>query len=394
MRRFPAVTVLLALTGGALAQEPDFPSEPLGAIVQEERQTIRPGIEYIRRVTDDPMRLHALVIDATRPEVSFQVALGGGEVIGRAPVREIARREGALLAINGDYWTHGGVPLNLTVIDSEIVIAPKHRTAFAIMEDGTPEIGMWSDAWSWTAEVEAPGGERAPIVMMNSDCGEGWLCLYTHRWGKPSRGNSVSPVVEALLDDQGTVLEIRRDQPGIDIPEDRQVLTGRDDKGEWLAEHLAVGERARLHLTASEPLEPIRHAIGAGPRILADGKFVQDPVALFPGGEEFTLDWKESHYLERHPRSAVGVSRDRGRVILLTVDGRQPQWSIGIHQRQMAELLVEFGAWDGMDLDSGGSATMVINGEVVNSPSDEAGAAGGDGVERPVANALLVHYRD
>jgi exopolysaccharide biosynthesis protein len=77
-------------------------------------------------------------------------------------------------------------------------------------------------------------------------------------------------------------------------------------------------------------------------------------------------------------------------VVLITVDGRQPDFSLGIYQKQMADLMLEFGASDAMDLDSGGSATMVIEGRVVNHPSDGANPDGTGGKERPVANALLV----
>jgi exopolysaccharide biosynthesis protein len=51
--------------------------------------------------------------------------------------------------------------------------------------------------------------------------------------------------------------------------------------------------------------------------------------------------------------------------------------------QEMAEFLLSIGAWNAVNLDGGGSTTMVINGKVVNSPSDKTG-------ERPVANILIV----
>jgi exopolysaccharide biosynthesis protein len=51
--------------------------------------------------------------------------------------------------------------------------------------------------------------------------------------------------------------------------------------------------------------------------------------------------------------------------------------------QEFAELMVSFGIAQGMNLDGGGSTTMVVEGNVVNSPSDAAG-------ERPVANCLIL----
>jgi hypothetical protein len=82
---------------------------------------------------------------------------------------------------------------------------------------------------------------------------------------------------------------------------------------------------------------------------------------------------------DRQPRSAVGISQDQSKMILVTVDGRQGS-SIGATFNDMGALMFDLGAHDAMMLDGGGSTTMVINGQVRNSPSD--------GVERAVANHI------
>ncbi len=396
MKRLPAAIAAAVWTIAAAhaPAETEFPSAPMGETVEETAVEVRPGIIYTKRVTDDPLRIYVVKLDLTEPRISFRPALGQDTVIGTETVRSMADRHGALLAINGDYWTHGGVPLNLMVMDGEIAVAPKSRTAFGITWDGTPVIGQWTDEWSWQAKVEAPNGERLWIRLLNSDVNEDWLTLYSWRYGRPSRGDEVSPVTEAVLNMEHRVLDIRTDEPGVEIPPGGYVLTGRDSAGEWLRENLTVGDHVRLDLRSTRPWQELRHAIGAGPRILKDGEYFQDPIAPHPEGEEFTIPWKEGHYLNRYPRSGLGVSRDGTKVILATVDGRQADWSVGLYQREMAELLAEFGAWDGMDLDSGGSATLVIEGETVNRPSDHANPDGTGGVERSVANALLVFYEE
>jgi len=87
----------------------------------------------------------------------------------------------------------------------------------------------------------------------------------------------------------------------------------------------------------------------------------------------------------RHPRTAVGVRAD-GRILLVAVDGRQPELSVGMTIAELASLLRELGAVEAVNMDGGGSTTMVIRARVVNSPSDLTG-------ERPVGDALLVSLR-
>ncbi|HEY3247256.1 MAG TPA: phosphodiester glycosidase family protein, partial [bacterium] len=84
----------------------------------------------------------------------------------------------------------------------------------------------------------------------------------------------------------------------------------------------------------------------------------------------------------RHPRTAVGTLAD-GRIVLFVVDGRSPYHSLGMTLLELAMELRRLGAVDALNLDGGGSTTMVVHGRVINLPSDENG-------ERPVGSVLLV----
>ncbi|MGB1892389.1 MAG: phosphodiester glycosidase family protein [Candidatus Latescibacterota bacterium] len=95
---------------------------------------------------------------------------------------------------------------------------------------------------------------------------------------------------------------------------------------------------------------------------------------------------------DRHPRTAVGYTQDQSVLFLVVVDGRQPGYSMGMTLEELAHFmrmrlgnfsLSKENAYQGLNLDGGGSTTMVVKGEVVNSPSDQTG-------ERPVANALII----
>jgi exopolysaccharide biosynthesis protein len=116
--------------------------------------------------------------------------------------------------------------------------------------------------------------------------------------------------------------------------------------------------------------------VGGVSQLIADGKI--------------TLTWQregaaEDFALSRHPRTAIAKLAD-GRILLATVDGRQPGISAGMTLAELAQMLLDFGAVQAMNLDGGGSTTMVIDGKIVNKPSDAAG-------ERSVSDALLVFPR-
>jgi hypothetical protein len=121
-------------------------------------------------------------------------------------------------------------------------------------------------------------------------------------------------------------------------------------------------------------------------------------------GKRWFSDVDDNFTRGRHPRTLVGWSPS-GETLLVTVDGRQPDESVGMTLAEAADLLLGLGASEGINLDGGGSTTFVTTGTVANSPSDVA-VKGADGlairhsaqagdkvlgnVERPVADALAV----
>jgi hypothetical protein len=123
------------------------------------------------------------------------------------------------------------------------------------------------------------------------------------------------------------------------------------------------------------PLHPME-AVGGRPILLR-------AKSILPG-----VDSGGTFATSRHPRTAVGIARAGKRLLLVTVDGRQKLYSDGMTLRELAILMQALGADDAINLDGGGSTTMVIANasgvpRVVNVPSDSAG-------ERPVGNALAI----
>ena len=129
------------------------------------------------------------------------------------------------------------------------------------------------------------------------------------------------------------------------------------------APKLAAGAELRIVTETFPDLTGVTTAIGGGPTLVRDGK---------------AMTW--SCLRMRHPRTAVGWDKDH--LYLVEVDGRQNDLSIGMTFPELAAYMAKLGCEQAMNLDGGGSATMWVFGQVMNSPSE--------GRERPGANALVV----
>ena len=114
-------------------------------------------------------------------------------------------------------------------------------------------------------------------------------------------------------------------------------------------------------------------------------------VSLLLRNGRVELTWQQekagrSFAESRHPRTAVAKLKD-GKLLLVTVDGRQPGVSVGVTLQELADYLLSIGAVDAMNLDGGGSTAMVLDGKLVNTPSDTNG-------ERKIGDALIVTLRN
>jgi hypothetical protein len=150
------------------------------------------------------------------------------------------------------------------------------------------------------------------------------------------------------------------------VPADGAVLAAASGTGagDELAT-LTVGETVRLGWSFG--FQGVLDVTGGYPMLMSNGVVV-------------AKDCTDS-LCQRHPRTAVGIRAD-GRLLLVVVDGRQPGYSVGMTLVELANLMKYLGAVTAMNLDGGGSSTMVVKGSVKNRPSD--------GSERSVFNSILV----
>ena len=373
--RLARVALVLAALAFALAAA--------GAAEIRSQRMIAPGVSYtmVRR-SQGPFNVNIIELDPRERYISLAGAGAGG---GRLPVSALADRASsveryAVAAVNGDYFVMGGpsdgVLLGLNVSGGELLTAGGGRSALVLLDDGTAQVVMLRvEAW-----LETSAGKRIPISALNQPRGRQGVVLYTPTYGTSTKtqpsGREVvlAGVPEPLELGRAYEAQVTASTHAVGNlalwPE--HVAVSAPTLSAAALEGVAVGDAVKLCVDLAPHLQgKIVDAVGGGPRLVRDGR-----ISVESGREDFKAD----HSQRRHPRTAAGVKPD-GRVVLVTVDGRQA-CSVGMTLDELARLMLDLGCRDAVNLDGGGSTTMWVRGEVVNSPCN--------GSQRPVGNALLV----
>jgi hypothetical protein len=131
--------------------------------------------------------------------------------------------------------------------------------------------------------------------------------------------------------------------------------------------YASVGARIKVSVDTIPSLRGVNIAVGGGPALLNAGKMTSFRSSAV-----------------RHPRSAIGWSRDA--IYFVQVDGRQRDLSVGMTLQELAERMQKIGCEEALNLDGGGSSTIWMMGQVVNSPCE--------GAERPMGNAIVLLQKD
>jgi len=389
------VALLLLLTGSA----------PLGgqAIGRPgPTTTVAPGITWYQTADPrGPWQLSVVRVDLTVRSVALRAVRAQGALTGREPTSAIAARDQARVALNADFFDlRTGATENNTVTDGEwwqgrlVTDSPfdtydNVHAQFALSRSGVPSIDRYVlDGRAWVRGVLFPilgvnaWPRSTPILAREGSA------LFTPRAGtmmpRDTTRDGAEVALQAIAPSGDTLRYVAisnaGDGSGSAIPPAGAVLAAFGDRAPALRT-VRAGDTVRVWLGIQPALadgRPPAQLVGGWPRILERGA----NVAAEAASREGTISRNAE---ARHPRSAVGISRDRKTLWLVTVDGRTER-SVGMTLVELAEALRRLGAWDGLNFDGGGSTTLVVDGRVVNRTSDPTG-------ERPVGNALLVLER-
>ncbi|MFF7361316.1 phosphodiester glycosidase family protein [Streptomyces sp. NPDC008125] len=347
---------------------------------------VAPGVgltSYDRLEATTWLRVDALTVDL-REDVRADY-LSTGKVSDRRTVSELAAGHDAgagrriVAAVNADFFdiNETGAPVGPGVRDGALDHSPAAGSTHAV-GIGPASAGRVLDLY-FEGTLTLPSGDH-PLGSYNAaDVPAGSVGAYTSAWGDADRALTVNasarPVAEAVVRD-GRVVSVSATPGSGPVPEDTTVLVGREAGAELLTA-LRPGDPVGLTYRARTDDGPLpRTAVGGRELLVVDG------VERNHDGEGNNA---------AAPRTAVGFSRDGRTMHVITVDGRQAD-SGGVTLTELGRMMREAGAWSALNLDGGGSSTLVAREpgsdalQRENSPSD--------GSERTVPNGLALTAPD
>jgi len=336
---------------------------------------VGPGVVYFHDeiIEGGPWNFDILKIDLRNPNIQFETIkaednLFSFERMSSAAARYNKEGHKVVGAINGDFYNVStGEPTNIQVINGQMIYPPVDRVAFAMDEFKKPLI----EIFDYKASIQIGNNPGASIDIFNQAYVAGKSAIYNSFYGprtKTPKGVTeitVTPVTDWITNDTMKCVVTKSDTTGnVTLSRTTAVISGQSEFAQYL-KMASIGDTIKICLKIKPSLSKITQAIGGNVRLVKDG------VPHSDNGD-------------RHPRTAVGFTRDSMTVYLITVDGRQPDWSVGMSYYELGNYMKsKWNVYQGINLDGGGSTTMVVRGNVMNHPSDGGG-------ERYVANGMFV----
>jgi hypothetical protein len=375
--------LLLLLVWPLACQAPD----PRGLPAPQE---VAPGVRLYRLADPEllhppgPIAVQMVRLDPARARLD--AVLARDEVMGRETVPAIARRHSAVAAMNAGFFLPNGEPSGLLQVDGQLVgDTSRPRGAVAIRTDTRGRTTLLFDIVTARVRVGVEkDGETtwADVAGIDTIRHRGRLMLFTPSYHAhtDTAGNGIEWVVAGS---PLAVRERRHDAGSTSIPRDGYVLSFGGLSPPAPLATLGVGDPVTIERRFDTQY-------GTPARAWAAADHVVGGAGLLVRRGEPVTDWaveamREGFDTERHPRTIIGHDAD-GEIWLVTVDGRQPDVSLGMSFAELQRLAARLQLTDALNLDGGGSTTMVVRGAVVNSPSDPTGP-------RPVSDALIVRPR-
>ena len=311
-----------------------------------------------------PVRIYALTL-APDSRYELRPFSGAGAVNGRGRLARAVAANGARAAVNACYFdTDGWVIGNCKWNGSFFGVDDTPRSAFIVDKEGKASI---QKDLSYLGTVSLPDGRTLTIKGLNRQRITDDLVLFNRNYAGSTRTNEHGREVRVS---KGRATEVSA-KGNMRLDRDSLVLSGHGANADALA-HIRRGDRVAIAQTLGSRLaDEARLVVGGGPLLVEKG------VVNVRSREESTAS--DIAY-GRAPRTGVGVKAD-GTVLLMVVDGRS-QYSAGMSLKEFATYLKRFGAVSAVNLDGGGSSEMVLDGRIMNRPSD--------GSERPVSIGLGV----
>ncbi len=319
---------------------------------QKTEKTVTRGVTYEKssRMTDAGVQnVHVLKVDLTEGTLEIREVESTTDYGLKETVQKLLTDNGAIAGVNSDFFGLSGTysaAFGPVVRDGETISAGtslNHEegqyATFFLDEDGNP----FFDYFTMTAKC---GNEKKRIELASLNKITSMVYpIYLDRNAMTTTASldrRFQNLVKFTVENE-KLTAISQKGEVVTVPEDGYLIVMSGDYYDKAAYMLQVGDEMTLDITSSVDLDKVETAFGGGGKLLVDGKIVEANSIVATG---------------RQPRTAFGVSKDGKTAILMVVDGRGD--SIGATHWEMGLLMQEYGAYEAIHLDGGGSSTMAV----------------------------------
>lgn len=287
----------------------------------------------------------------------------------------VNQNQDVIAAVNGDFFnTKGAASLGPMVSDGELLSTPfyipEKMATFNLDEDDNAFIDFWTTPKITITNMRNEQELQITTVNKESEYYD-ISVLFTPKYGPitPSLSQEIPGAVTMVISDDEVLEILPASVEGTLIPEDGYVVFATGTYSEFIQNNFESDDEIQYDIESSLDIDELITSIGGGALLVENG------IAK----DVFTHEIKGNH-----PRTAIGITTDN-EVILVTVDGRTTSFP-GVSQQELAQIMVDLGAYSAVNMDGGGSTEMILrplgdeNTQIINHLSDWS--------ERRIANGI------
>lgn len=327
--------------------------------VEKKTETITSGLtyEYSERLYKSGWKdVHVLTADIKNPNIQIDVLKSTKEHGLKKTVDNLVIENNAIAGINADFFGSGVVTSSMGQIIKNNVVEEAQNyyngssnkyAGFFIDKYGNPFI----DYLKSTMKLSNASGSIVEIQGKNK----------VTNFSKPMYFDDTIIKDTSTLDkrrddlfkivvENNKVIKKATKKETVDIPKNGFIIVMNENTASKSLHLFNVGDTVSFNevykflFRKDKKIEEVLTGVSAGGELVRNGKLNTNGMAISPKSKQ--------------PRSALGINKNKDKIILIAVDGRGR--SVGATHNEMAKLLLEYGAYDGIHLDGGGSTTMAL----------------------------------
>ena len=344
------------------------------------QETITRGVTYeknSRMTTEGIQDIYVLTIDLTESTLELKEVESKTEYGLKETVQKMLTDNGAIAGVNSDFFGMAGTysaGFGPVVRDGELVSAgtsinqDKNQYGTYVKDKNGNSIFTYFK----TTVKFSNSAKTIDLASINKVTSMVFPILFNREAATSTADldkrfdNLVKFVVQ-----NNTITYISQKGETVEVPENGYLIVMSGDYYTNAASVFKVGDPVTLQVSSTIDFDQIDTAFGGGGLLLLDGQEAPATDIVAAG---------------RQPRTAFGVSQDGTKAIMMVVDGRGD--SIGATHSEMAALMKEYGAYEALHLDGGGSSTMVV--QTVDDAAPQLQNTPSDGAQRKVIASVGV----